>query len=96
MRPGIVICSTYLPTAARVSGSGLPASGRAEITLKLATGKVCWDFTITKIDGAGNAAHIQRKPGLLALVDDKVGLKARSYFRKDAYIFGAFSSLDSE
>jgi hypothetical protein len=31
MRPGIVICSAYLPMAARVSGSGLPASGRAEI-----------------------------------------------------------------
>jgi hypothetical protein len=43
-----------------------PASnrGRAEITLKLATGKVCWDFTITKIDGAGTAAHIHKgRPG---------------------------------
>ncbi|HEX6679757.1 MAG TPA: CHRD domain-containing protein [Gaiellaceae bacterium] len=43
-----------------------PASnrGRAEITLRLATGKVCWDFTITKIDGAGNAAHIHKgRPG---------------------------------
>jgi len=38
--------------------------GRAEITLKPATGKVCWDFTITKIDGAGNAAHIHKgRPG---------------------------------
>jgi hypothetical protein len=44
-----------------------PASnrGRAEITLKPATGKVCWDFTITKIDGPGNAAHIHKgKPGV--------------------------------
>jgi CHRD domain len=43
-----------------------PASnrGRAEITLKLATGKICWDFTITKIDGAGTAAHIHKgRPG---------------------------------
>jgi CHRD domain len=43
-----------------------PASnrGRAEITLKPATGKVCWDFTITKIDGAGTAAHIHKgRPG---------------------------------
>jgi hypothetical protein len=39
-----------------------PASnrGRAEITLRPATGKVCWDFTITKIDGAGTAAHIHK------------------------------------
>jgi len=38
--------------------------GRAEITLKAATGKVCWDFTITKIDGAGTAAHIHKgRPG---------------------------------
>ncbi|HYX76005.1 MAG TPA: CHRD domain-containing protein, partial [Gaiellaceae bacterium] len=43
-----------------------PASnrGRAEIRLNAATGKVCWDFTITKIDGAGNAAHIHKgRPG---------------------------------
>ena len=38
--------------------------GRAEITLKPATGKVCWDFTITKIDGPGTAAHIHKgRPG---------------------------------
>jgi CHRD domain len=43
-----------------------PASnrGRAEIRLNAATGKVCWDFTITKIDGSGNAAHIHKgRPG---------------------------------
>jgi CHRD domain len=39
--------------------------GRAEIRLNAATGKVCWDFTITKIDGSGNAAHIHKgKPGV--------------------------------
>ena len=38
--------------------------GRAEIRLNAATGKVCWDFTITKIDGSGNAAHIHKgRPG---------------------------------
>jgi CHRD domain len=44
-----------------------PASnrGRAEITLRPTTGKVCWDFTITKIDGAGTAAHIHKgRPGV--------------------------------
>jgi CHRD domain len=67
-------------TAAMASGGGhltaqlrgtnerpaAPASnrGRAEITLKPATGKVCWDFTITKIDGPGLAAHIHKgRPG---------------------------------
>ena len=34
--------------------------GRAEITLKPAAGKVCWEFYITKIDGKGNAAHIHK------------------------------------
>jgi hypothetical protein len=39
-----------------------PASnrGRVEITLKPAAGKVCWEFTITKIDGRGMAAHIHK------------------------------------
>jgi hypothetical protein len=39
-----------------------PASnrGRAEIRLTPASGKVCWDFTITKIDGSGMAAHIHK------------------------------------
>jgi CHRD domain len=44
-----------------------PASnrGRVEITLKPATGKVCWDFTIAKIDGRPMAAHIHKgKPGV--------------------------------
>jgi hypothetical protein len=39
-----------------------PASntGRAEIKLNAATGKVCWAFSITKIDGKPTAAHIHK------------------------------------
>jgi hypothetical protein len=43
-----------------------PASNRGsvEVTLKPSTGKVCWEFTITKIDGKGTAAHIHKgRPG---------------------------------
>jgi CHRD domain len=43
-----------------------PASNRgtAQVTLNAATGKVCWKFTITKIDGTGTAAHIHKgNPG---------------------------------
>jgi hypothetical protein len=43
-----------------------PASNRGsvEVTLKPAAGKVCWEFTITKIDGKGTAAHIHKgRPG---------------------------------
>ena len=43
-----------------------PASNRGsiEVTLKPAVGKVCWEFTITKIDGKGTAAHIHKgRPG---------------------------------
>lgn len=34
--------------------------GRVEITLKPSAGKVCWDFTISHIDGKGTAAHIHK------------------------------------
>ena len=39
-----------------------PASNRGsvEVTLKPAVGKVCWEFTIAKIDGKGTAAHIHK------------------------------------
>ena len=39
-----------------------PASntGRAEIKLNAATGRVCWEFHITKIDGKPTAAHIHK------------------------------------
>jgi hypothetical protein len=53
------------------------------------------DYVTVKIEFS-NATHVQRKPGLLALVDNKVGLKARPYFREDAHTFDACSGLDSE
>jgi CHRD domain-containing protein len=43
-----------------------PASNRGsvEVTLKPSIGKLCWEFTITKIDGKGTAAHIHKgRPG---------------------------------
>jgi hypothetical protein len=39
--------------------------GSVEVTLKPAAGKVCWEFTIAKIDGRPTAAHIHKgKPGV--------------------------------
>ena len=41
-----------------------PASNRGSVEVTLAAGKVCWEFTINKIDGKGTAAHIHKgKPG---------------------------------
>ena len=39
-----------------------PASnrGRAELRLNAATGKVCWEFALAKIDGKPNQAHIHK------------------------------------
>jgi hypothetical protein len=39
-----------------------PASnkGRVELTLNTATGKVCWDFKLAKIDGKPSQAHIHK------------------------------------
>ena len=39
-----------------------PASntGRVELKLNAATGRVCWEFRVTKIDGKPNAAHIHK------------------------------------
>jgi hypothetical protein len=39
-----------------------PASnrGRAELKLNSATGKVCWEFYVTKIDGKPMQAHIHK------------------------------------
>jgi hypothetical protein len=51
---------------AKLKGAGevpaAPASntGRAEIKLSAATGKVCWEFYVTKIDGKPAAAHIHK------------------------------------
>ena len=44
----------------------------------------------------GNGTDVQCEPGLVAFVDDKVGLKARPDFREDANTFDAFSGFDSE
>ena len=41
--------------AARASNTG-----RAEIKLNAATGRVCWEFYITKLDGKPTAAHIHK------------------------------------
>jgi hypothetical protein len=39
-----------------------PASnrGRAELRLNTTTGRVCWEFAVTKIDGKPNQAHIHK------------------------------------
>jgi len=39
-----------------------PASNKGKVELKLntATGKVCWEFTLAKIDGKPNQAHIHK------------------------------------
>jgi hypothetical protein len=34
--------------------------GRVELTLNTATGKVCWDFKLAKIDGKPTQAHIHK------------------------------------
>jgi hypothetical protein len=34
--------------------------GKTEIRLTPSTGKVCWETTITKIDGKPNASHIHK------------------------------------
>jgi hypothetical protein len=60
-RPGATV-----ELVAKLKGSNevpaAPASntGRAEIKLNAATGKVCWEFYVTKIDGKPNAAHIHK------------------------------------
>ena len=44
------------------SNEGAPASnrGKTEIRLTPSSGKVCWETTITKIDGKPNASHIHK------------------------------------
>ena len=37
-----------------------PASNRGSVEVTLRAGKVCWEFTIAKIDGTPNAAHIHK------------------------------------
>jgi hypothetical protein len=41
-----------------------PASNRGRVEITLKAGKVCWEFSVTKIDGKPNAAHIHKgRPG---------------------------------
>ena len=44
------------------NNEGVPASnrGKTEIRLTPTSGKVCWETTITKIDGKPNASHIHK------------------------------------
>jgi hypothetical protein len=44
---------------ARLKGPGTNR-GKVEVRLNAATGKVCWEFTVTKIDGKPNQAHIHK------------------------------------
>ncbi|HKG44667.1 MAG TPA: CHRD domain-containing protein [Gaiellaceae bacterium] len=44
---------------ARLRGAG-PNRGQVEVRLNAATGKVCWEFKLAKIDGKPNQAHIHK------------------------------------
>jgi hypothetical protein len=48
--------------ALKGSNEGAPASnkGKVELTLNKATGKVCWEFKLAKIDGKPTQAHIHK------------------------------------
>jgi hypothetical protein len=66
--------------AAKLKGSNekpaAPASntGRAEVKLNAATGKVCWEFYVKKIDGKPTAAHIHKgAPGVSGPVKVPLG-----------------------
>ena len=58
--------SATVKLTAKMKGStevpAAPASntGRVEVKLNAATGKVCWEFYVTKIDGKATAAHIHK------------------------------------
>lgn len=54
--------TTKLEANLRGSNDNAPASnrGKTEIRLTPSTGKVCWETTITKIDGKPNASHIHK------------------------------------
>jgi hypothetical protein len=54
--------TTKLEAKLRGANEGAPASnrGKTEIRLTPSTGRVCWETTITKIDGKPNASHIHK------------------------------------
>jgi hypothetical protein len=66
---GIATASGSTKLSAQLKGNNerpaAPASNRGSVELTLKTGKVCWDFTIAKIDGKPAAAHIHKgRPGV--------------------------------
>ena len=54
--------TTKLEATLNGKADGAPASnkGKAEVTLNPATGKVCWEFRLAKIDGKPSQAHIHK------------------------------------
>jgi CHRD domain len=54
--------STKLEATLNGKAEGAPKTnkGKAEVTLNAATGKVCWDFRLAKIDGKPTQAHIHK------------------------------------
>jgi CHRD domain len=52
--------ATKLEATLNGKAEGAPKTnkGKAEVTLNAATGKVCWDFKLAKIDGKPTQAHI--------------------------------------
>ena len=65
---GASAASNANPTKLKASLSGkvetpkgdLTGKGSVAVTVNTKTGKVCWKFTISKIDGAAQAAHIHK------------------------------------
>ena len=54
--------ATKLEATLNGKADGAPKTnkGKVEVRLNAATGKVCWDFTLAKIDGKPNQAHIHK------------------------------------
>jgi CHRD domain-containing protein len=54
--------TTKLEANLRGSNENAPSSnrGKTEVRLTPSTGRVCWETTITKIDGKPNASHIHK------------------------------------
>jgi hypothetical protein len=61
---GIATASSSTKLTARLVGTNerpaAPASNKGSVELTLRAGKVCWEFTIAKIDGKPTAAHIHK------------------------------------
>jgi hypothetical protein len=66
---GVATAGGSTKLAAQLRGANerptAPASNRGSVEVTLKAGKVCWEFTIAKIDGKPNAAHIHKgRPGV--------------------------------